>query len=65
MMNTERRSDGWWIVGVPDTIDQCGPYTTRAEAEKDRVGMARAIRHENDSRYWLGVLAPPANSRRA
>jgi hypothetical protein len=51
-MNIERRPDGWWIVDVPDTIDQCGPYATKADAEKDRVGLARFFRHEND-RSWI------------
>lgn len=42
-MQTIRRPDGWWITGQPDTPD-CGPYTTRAEADDDRRGLERFAR---------------------
>ncbi len=51
-MRTERRSDGWWIVGVPDSVVECGPYATKADAESDRVGMARFFRHW-DKPAWM------------
>ena len=41
-MNTTRRPNGWWIeTGWHDCPD-CGPYTTKAEAEDDRRGLERA-----------------------
>jgi hypothetical protein len=54
-MTLTQRPDGWWIVDVPDTIDECGPYRTRAEAEQDRVGLARFFRHEGDARWFEGT----------
>lgn len=44
-LEIERRADGWWIVerngtGLPDM----GPYRTRAEADDDRVGVAKFCR---------------------
>ena len=38
----ERRPDGWWIVGYE--CGDCGPYSTKAEAEQDRRGMRRWYR---------------------
>ncbi len=40
MMQTTRRKTGWWITDVPE-CDDCGPYTTRAEADDDRRGLER------------------------
>ena len=48
-MHTVRRTDGWWIEGVPhyeadgQTHASCGPYQTKAEAEADRRGMERTL----------------------
>jgi hypothetical protein len=38
-----RRSDGWWIVGMPAECDvqEYGPYRTRDEADDDRRGVER------------------------
>jgi hypothetical protein len=41
-----KRPDGWWIAGIPD-CEPCGPYDTRAEAESDRRGMERFLRHQH------------------
>jgi hypothetical protein len=43
-MQVTKKSDGWWIVNVPDTVTECGPYDTRAEAEDDRRGLERTFR---------------------
>lgn len=45
-MQTEKRTDGWWIVGVPDTITECGPYDTKSEAESDKRGLQRFFKYE-------------------
>jgi hypothetical protein len=52
-MEVERRDDGWWIVGGELEMD-CGPYDTKAEAESDRVGMARFFRHGHKRSFWTG-----------
>ena len=39
-----RRSDGWWIEGMPE-VERCGPYDTRQEAESDLRGMNWFYRH--------------------
>ncbi len=38
----------WEITDMPDGAADCGPYDTKAEAESDRTGMARFLRHENE-----------------
>ena len=43
-MDVEQRPDGWWIIEVPECCD-CGPYDTKAEAESDMRGIARAIKY--------------------
>lgn len=53
-MRTERRPDGWWIVEIPDTVSECGSYGTRAEAERDRIGLERFFRHEDDAAWFNG-----------
>lgn len=53
-METIQRPDGWWIIGIPDTISECGPYSTRAEAEADRVGMSRFFRHWENREWFEG-----------
>jgi predicted secreted protein len=45
-MHTDLVDGEWWIVGMPDCPD-CGPYETKAEADSDRIGMARFFRHHN------------------
>lgn len=42
-MELERRADGWWIVNVPDSVTECGPYDTKAEADEDRRGLRRTF----------------------
>ena len=39
-------SGEWWIVNVPDSISECGPYDTRKDAETDRIGLVRFFNHE-------------------
>ena len=37
-----RRSDGWWVTGLPDESNQeIGPYATKAEADEARRGMVQ------------------------
>ncbi|MCP4900012.1 MAG: hypothetical protein GY906_23840 [bacterium] len=46
MPEVEKRADGWWIAGLQDVLD-CGPYSTKAEAESDRRGIERFLKYEN------------------
>ena len=50
-MELMKRTDGWWITGVPDT-DDCGPYDRKADAESDRRGMARFFRHADERDFF-------------
>ena len=50
-MELEKRADGWWITGVPDTPD-CGPYDRKVDAESDRRGMARFYRHADERDFF-------------
>jgi hypothetical protein len=43
-MKTVRRNDGWWIVDLPDSDPECGPYVTRKEADDDLRGLKRFYR---------------------
>lgn len=40
----------WWILGFAD-YGPVGSYGTKAEAESDRIGMIRFIRHQNEPGY--------------
>jgi len=44
-MTLEQRNREWWITGVPDTVTECGPYDTRAEAADDMRGLARFFKY--------------------
>ncbi len=50
-MDLEKRSDGYWITGVPDGPD-CGPYDRKADAAADRRGMIRFFRYEDDPGFF-------------
>ena len=44
-----KRTDGYWIVGLEDDgrpLD-CGPYSSKAEAEDDRRGLERSAKYED------------------
>ena len=43
-MKLRKRQDGWWIVDVPDSVMECGPYDTEAEAEDTRRSLARTFK---------------------
>ena len=51
-MKVEQRNGKWWVVDIPDTISEAGPYKTRAEAEQDRRGMEAFFRHEDDEEWF-------------
>lgn len=53
-MKSEKREDGWWITNTPEAVDEMGPYTTKAEAEEDRIGVQRSLE-------WLAK--PPRKKR--
>jgi hypothetical protein len=42
--------DGWWIVGIPE-VEDCGPYSVRADAESDRRGMERLFKYGDRPGY--------------
>lgn len=55
---------GWWIMSSVDGVDNMGPYSTRAEAERDRVGVGRTLRalERGDDKWFDG--ASTINGRR-
>jgi hypothetical protein len=61
-MEIQRKPDGWWIVGVPDTED-CGSYGTRKDAANDMRGLKRFFRHKND-RSFFTTDAPAGKQQR-
>lgn len=50
LFKTERRTDGWWVTGLPNGEDM-GPYRTQDEANSDRVGVQKFYRHKDEPHY--------------
>jgi hypothetical protein len=62
-MKSVKRKDGWWITNLPEcnecevceeceSIQDVGPYNTKAEAEDDRKGLARTERSGKRRDFW-------------
>ena len=49
-MESVKKSDGWWVTGVPE-FEDCGPYETKELAEDDRRGMERFYKHKDEPGY--------------
>ena len=49
-MQTVKRRDGWWIENVPECED-CGPYSTRKQADSDMRGMERFFKFEDKKHF--------------
>jgi hypothetical protein len=58
-MHVIPRNGKWEITDMPDGEPDCGPYTTRAEAESDRIGMARFFRDENKPGFLTSEKPKP------
>lgn len=50
-MELQKRPDGWWIINVPDSVTECGPYATRAEAAETRRGLAYTFKRLDDGTF--------------
>lgn len=50
-METVKRSDGYWIIDVPEGVLEMGPYKTKQEAEDDRKGVERTLANEHKIGY--------------
>ncbi len=31
----------WWVTHIPDTVTECGPYTTHREADDAKRGLKK------------------------
>ena len=64
VLTLTHRPSGWWIVGLEDDGQafDCGPYETKAEAEDDRAGMTRFLRHW-DKPYYMSCDSPRERCR--
>lgn len=51
----------WWVVGIKD-VPPMGPYDTKAEAESDRVGVARFLRNEDKQGYMTSCKRSTSKS---
>ncbi len=56
-MNVIKRKDGWWVTEVPECED-CGPYSTSAEADSDRRGLERVDRWGHLRSFWTSEREP-------
>ena len=65
-LTTEKRPSGWWILGLEEDGQplDCGPYTTKADAESDRRGMERFDRYEDRPGYVTTDARPASVPRR-
>ncbi len=52
-MELQKRPDGWWIVNVPDSVTECGPYATRAEADETRWGLVYTFKRLDDGTFGM------------
>ncbi len=51
-MHVDQHEDGkWYIMGVPEIDEGCGPYETKALAEDDMRGIARFYKHYDEPGY--------------
>ena len=41
-MKTVRRGGAWWVDGCHEPM---GPYNTKREADEDRIGVQKYLRH--------------------
>ncbi|NQU22783.1 MAG: hypothetical protein HQ567_16010 [Candidatus Nealsonbacteria bacterium] len=64
-LTIEPRPDGYWIVGLEEDGQplDCGPYDRRTDADSDRVGMTRFLRH-HDKPGWMTTDTPAVSVRR-
>jgi len=54
-MKLQKRPDGfWWIVNIPDSITENGPYDSRTEAAETRDGLARTFQRLDDGTLGKG-----------
>lgn len=51
-LELEHRPSGWWIVGLPDTAPECGPYDTKVEAQSDKRGLERFYKNEDRRAFF-------------
>ena len=49
MKPVQKKTNGWWITD-PETLDQYGPYDTKALAEDDARGIDRFYQREANRR---------------
>jgi len=48
-MKLEKRADGWWITVTEPGMEDMGPYTSRQEAQTDKIGVERTMRADRDN----------------
>jgi len=51
MSVTEKREGEWWVTGILG-VEDCGPYSTRADAESDRRGMERFLKYAEQRDFF-------------
>ncbi len=51
-MTLQHRTDGWWIVDMPEGCDPCGPYRTKADAADDKRGLERTEKYRHERKFW-------------
>ncbi len=56
-MDIEKRPDGYWITNISDS-PACGPYDCKSDAAKDRTGMARFFKHEDERAFFTVERQP-------
>jgi len=57
-MKIKKKTDGWWIVDVPEGVLEMGPYRTKSEANEDMRGVDRFLKADATGRYFMSVDSP-------
>ena len=50
-MKSEKREDGWWVTRIPECGD-CGPYSTKADADETKQGLQRTFDNIDDPNFF-------------
>lgn len=50
-MKAKKLDGRWWLINVPDSVTEYGPYDTRAEAEESKRGLERTFKALEDGTF--------------
>lgn len=51
-LKTVKRTDGWWITGLPEGFEDHGPYKSKVDAQEGKAGLERTLKNWNNPIFW-------------